>query len=172
MFKNVGKKIMALAQISFFVLSVFMAIVGIKLWVDTEESVYAVLVFLGPVTAWIGSLFVYGFGEMIDNINCIEQNTRDAVCDGEVQDETEDDDGKYEADEVNCESDKSEYEENEEGEEGEEEDGDSEGEDEEDGASFALGNNAITICLSCKYVQHRMNKVCRNCGAIMPGNEE
>ena len=76
MYENIGKKIKLLAQAIFILDSIAAVITGIVLWIDIEEGWCAIVLFGGPVVAWISSWLLYGFGELIDKVCDIERNTR------------------------------------------------------------------------------------------------
>ena len=78
MFSNIGKKLKLLAKIVFIFLSSACVIGGIALVAaNIDLLIIAVPVLLvGPLFAWIGSWFLYGFGELVDKACDIERNTR------------------------------------------------------------------------------------------------
>ena len=76
MYDNIGNKIKDLAIVVFIIEAIASVVAGIALWVDTEEAVYALVVFLGPLVAWISSWLLFGFGEIIVNLDAIEHHTR------------------------------------------------------------------------------------------------
>ena len=80
MYDNIGKKIKVLAQTTFVVLAIASILVGSILWYDQDEPWFALLVFLGPIVAWLLSLMTYGFGEIVDKVCDIEQNIRLDGC--------------------------------------------------------------------------------------------
>ena len=78
MFHNVGKKIKVLAQVMFYIMLVGAVIGGVALISSDDELVPVALGVIagGALFAWIGSVFIYGFGELIDKTAAIERNTR------------------------------------------------------------------------------------------------
>ena len=76
MYDNIGGKIKGLAKATFIVEAIAAVITGIVLWCKTEEGLCALILFCGPIVAWISSWLLYGFGESIDKLCDIEQNTR------------------------------------------------------------------------------------------------
>ena len=76
MYDNIGKKIKGLANATFIVEAILSVITGIALWVTIEEWWCALILFCGLAVAWVSSCFLYGFGEIIDKLCDIEQNTR------------------------------------------------------------------------------------------------
>ena len=75
MYDNIGGKIKGLAKATFIVEAIAAIIVGIVLWVETEEWWCALILFCGPIVAWVSSWLLYGFGEIIDKLCDIEHNT-------------------------------------------------------------------------------------------------
>jgi hypothetical protein len=76
MYDNIGEKIKGLAKATFIVETIASVITGIALWIETEEWWCALILFCGPIVAWVSSWLLYGFGEIIDKLCDIEQNTR------------------------------------------------------------------------------------------------
>ena len=65
--------------------SIIAAIALFSTEVDELAGLGVALLCLGPVIAWVSSLFIYGFGELIDKVTDIEFNT----CLGAVRLKTE-----------------------------------------------------------------------------------
>ncbi len=73
MFKNVGKSIKQVAK-AVFVVEVIVAIIGavylLDVSIDTEEGIYFIWALAsligGFAVAWLSSLMIYGFGELVD----------------------------------------------------------------------------------------------------------
>ena len=76
MYDNIGGKIKGLARATFIVEVIAAAITWMVLWIETEESWCALILFCGPFVALVSSWLLYGFGEIIDKLCDIEQNTR------------------------------------------------------------------------------------------------
>jgi hypothetical protein len=76
MYDNIGEKIKSLAKANFFVEALAAIIVGIVLWIETEEWWCVLIILCGPIVALVSSWLLYGFGEIIDKLCDIEQNTR------------------------------------------------------------------------------------------------
>lgn len=76
MYDNIGRKIKGLAETIFIVEAVLSAIVGIALWAETGVKWCALILFCGPIIAWVSSWLLYGFGEIIDKLCEIEDKTR------------------------------------------------------------------------------------------------
>ena len=81
MYDNIGEKIKGLAKAVFAIGSILFAILGIVLIV-TEEEILIILgvisLVMGPLGCWIGSWFLYGFGELIDKTSLIESGINSA----------------------------------------------------------------------------------------------
>lgn len=75
MFKNIGKKIKGLAKVLFWLLAICSVVIGLYLLDDTD-GISAAIGVGGVLVAWIGSWFLYGFGEIIDKLCEIERYTR------------------------------------------------------------------------------------------------
>lgn len=79
MFDNIGSKIKSLAKIVCWAGIIITVIVGIVMLVsgdDVSSPVGLVLMIAGPIGSWIGSFFVYGFGELIEKATEIAENTK------------------------------------------------------------------------------------------------
>lgn len=79
MYHNIGKKIKFLAKFIFAVMA-FLAFAGSCPFIfdgnDEEILLGFIILIVGSLSAWISSWFMYGFGEIIDKLCCIEKNTR------------------------------------------------------------------------------------------------
>ncbi|GEM_PF-1875635 len=82
MYKNIGKKIKALAVISFIIGAVASIVGAIVLfvlsqeWGAPEEVLIAsgiMLIIIGPLVSWIGSFLIYGYGELVQRTINIEE---------------------------------------------------------------------------------------------------
>jgi len=78
MFNNIGKKIKGLTQTLFWITTIAYIVSGISLCAIDEDLILIglPLMIAGPFLSWIGSFFMYGFGELIDKACDIEKNTR------------------------------------------------------------------------------------------------
>lgn len=79
MFDNIGSKIKSLAKIVCWAGIIITVIAGIVLLAsggDVSSPIGLVLVIAGPISSWIGSFFVYGFGELIEKTSEIAENTK------------------------------------------------------------------------------------------------
>jgi len=87
MYDNIGGKIKGLAKASFIVAAIAEVITGIALMATDEDLIgYGLLVmFVGPIVAWVSSWLLYGFGELIDKASDIERNTRGGERKSEAQ---------------------------------------------------------------------------------------
>ena len=82
MFDHIGSKIKSLAKIvcwAGIIISVLIGIVMLASGGDVSSPIGLVLMFAGPLCSWIGSFFVYGFGELIEKTTEIAENTRPAI---------------------------------------------------------------------------------------------
>ena len=74
-FGNIGKKIKDLAFFVFAIGSILCIAAGIIIfatvdstrWISNNWYIPVLLMVVGPVLMWLGSLFTYGFGELIEN---------------------------------------------------------------------------------------------------------
>lgn len=77
MFANIGGKIKELAKVVCYVGIAISVIAGIGMIVAARNGAmfgmgFAIMVF-GSLFSWIGSFFVYGFGELIENTTVIAE---------------------------------------------------------------------------------------------------
>lgn len=97
MFENVGQKIKGYAK-ALFIAQLIMYIIGgivaLALGIDWDEEYWIfiglVLLALGWAIAWLNSVFIYGFGELIVKATEIERNTRGGEKKSEVQAKVDD----------------------------------------------------------------------------------
>ena len=75
MYDNIGEKIKDLAKASFIVAAIAEVITGIALIATDEDLIgYGLLVmFVGPIVAWVSSWLLYGFGQLIENSDIIAE---------------------------------------------------------------------------------------------------
>ena len=78
MFNNIGKKIKTLAVVICWIGIVGSVLAGIIMCVSDEDMIiFGLLTMIaGALISWIGSFFMYGFGELIDKTAEIAANTR------------------------------------------------------------------------------------------------
>ena len=86
MFKNIGKKFMKLAKVMFWVMLVSFVVSGIALVAvyASYDSYYSVpdylliiglvMLFVGPILAWLSSWGIYSWGNLVDNVQAIREN--------------------------------------------------------------------------------------------------
>lgn len=70
MFKNIGEKIKTLAKLVFVMVSAISVIAGIVLGTSIS-GLFLFIIIVGPVSAWIFSWFLYGFGEIITQLKIL-----------------------------------------------------------------------------------------------------
>ena len=75
MYKNVGKKIMVLAQVFGWLTLVGGIITGIVLMADIDAGIGAVVAG-GSVVLFLASWFPYGFGQLVDDVHELKNNER------------------------------------------------------------------------------------------------
>ena len=86
MFNNVGEKIKAVAKAWFYIgvfLSVVCGLICLLVGLFNEES-FLVLsglssLVIGPFSAWLSTLFLYGFGELIDTNQKLNEAVEDEL---------------------------------------------------------------------------------------------
>ena len=89
MYGNIGNKIKIVGATSFLLESIAAVITGISLMATDDELVpIGILVMLGgPISAYIVSLFIVAFGELVAKTCDIERNTRNAMSQNKVKEE-------------------------------------------------------------------------------------
>ncbi len=78
MYENIGGKIKTLAKVSFWVIAIASIVVGVIL-AGYTKGISLLGALMGAFLAWISTWTLYGFGEIIDKLNAIEKNTRNAT---------------------------------------------------------------------------------------------
>ena len=75
MFAHIGSKIKALTRFAFILSSIVSIITGLSLALYGYGSplIGILLIIVGPLVAWLASLFSYAFGEMFENITVIAE---------------------------------------------------------------------------------------------------
>ena len=68
MFKNSGSKIKGLSIALFVLMVLVFVIYGIKI-MDYDGGTGFIIIVVGLFLAWVYTLFIYGFGELIQNTN-------------------------------------------------------------------------------------------------------
>lgn len=90
MFRNVGQKIKTVAQVFTWLGIVASAFGGIVLIVDGGwELQLGLLVMVGgALLSWLGSLTLYGFGQLIENTEILVRRSRDGEEDTDSESST------------------------------------------------------------------------------------
>ncbi len=77
MFENIGGKIKGLAKVIFWIEAIGLGSWALFFVENMENPLFPLLLAAaGILVAWISSWFLYGFGEIIDKLTEIEENTR------------------------------------------------------------------------------------------------
>ena len=66
MYTKIGKKIKTLATALAIIIAIVCAILGFVFILNEAAGLGCIVLFGGPLVAWISSFFMYGFGELID----------------------------------------------------------------------------------------------------------
>ena len=75
MYNDIGKKFKGLAIGMFWTVAVLSAVAGLVLIMTENLIIGLPTLIVGPLSAWISSWIFYGFGEIIDTLKAIEENT-------------------------------------------------------------------------------------------------
>lgn len=68
MYENIGGKIKSVAVGTFIVEAISAVFSGIAIIVSGEAILLGLLlIIVGPIAAWVGTLILYGFGELVEN---------------------------------------------------------------------------------------------------------
>lgn len=80
MYYNIGSKIKGLAK-AIFIIETISAIIagGIFIFNEGEPIIGLIIIIAGPFAAWISTLLIYGFGELIDKTSEIARNTANSA---------------------------------------------------------------------------------------------
>ena len=78
MFDNPGGKIKTAAVVMFVISTIGSIVGGIVLLSNKAAAIGVVVMLLGPVISWLSGLFVYGFGQLIENTDEIGNDNRSA----------------------------------------------------------------------------------------------
>ena len=73
MFSNIGGKIKVATKVLCWLLIALFVIMGIALLVSGTVLNGIILLIAGPLTVWVSSFVLYGFGELVEN-SCIQTN--------------------------------------------------------------------------------------------------
>ena len=93
LYQDIGKKIKSLAK-GLFVVEAIAAVVGGSIYGASGDEfdffVGIIIIFSGIICAYVSSMFLYGFGEVIDKLTCIESNTRGDVKTNNISNDADD----------------------------------------------------------------------------------
>lgn len=73
MFSNIGGKIKVATKVCCWIMIALFVIVGITLIASGLALYGIVFLIAGPLSTWISSFVLYGFGELVEN-SCIQTN--------------------------------------------------------------------------------------------------
>lgn len=79
MYDDIGGKIKSFAKGSFYVEAIASVLAGLFFLVESEEIWPLFLIICGPIAAWVMSWFIYGYGEIIDRLGYISDNTEQSI---------------------------------------------------------------------------------------------
>ena len=104
LFKNIGEKLQGLAVL-LFILEVFSAIIGgISLIAADDGNVIGpILLFCGPIVAWISSAILFSFGQLVEDVHAIrdkEGTTAEVRIKREEEDKAAEERAKREAEQL------------------------------------------------------------------------
>lgn len=76
MFKNIGDKIKTLAEVICILGIIFSFVIGcILMAINLDFFLKGILIIvLGSLASWIGSFVLYGFGQLVDDVNFLRFN--------------------------------------------------------------------------------------------------
>ena len=75
MFENIGSKLKSVASLSTIVGIIFSCIFGIIIMLGNFLTGFIVAI-VGSLLSWLGSLTMYGLGQLVENTDSIAQNTK------------------------------------------------------------------------------------------------
>lgn len=90
MYSKIGAKIKTLAVVCCIIESILAAIAGIVLSSYGNLGLGTLVLILGPTVAYLFSLLLYGFGELIDKVCNIEKSTRGGEIKSKEQSKVDD----------------------------------------------------------------------------------
>ena len=79
MFDNIGNKIKTLALVTSILTIIACVFVAIYMAIEEQYWYAAGFAILGPLSAWISSFVLYGFGQLIENSDKIANNTEEIL---------------------------------------------------------------------------------------------
>lgn len=87
MYDNIGGKIKKLAKGIFIFEAISLVLTGFILTLTDEDLILpgVLILFIGPLVAWVSSWILYAFGELVDKACDIERNTRGGERKSEAQ---------------------------------------------------------------------------------------
>ena len=74
-YENIGEKIKIVAKVFFIILAILGVFSGIICVLD-GEYLGMLIIIVGPIFAWVSSLSLYGFGQLIENSDIIANEYR------------------------------------------------------------------------------------------------
>ena len=79
-YDNIGGKIKGFAKAIFIIYTVLTLLIGaaILITADEDRAIGIFMILFGPLCSWLGSLVLYGFGEIIDILYDISHSTNGA----------------------------------------------------------------------------------------------
>ena len=82
LYQNIGEKIKRWAIVIFIVEAIASVIGAIVIMVSAEDYwiliVGLLVLFVGPLVAWVSSWLIYGFGELLDTCSIVEYYARNS----------------------------------------------------------------------------------------------
>ena len=75
LYENIGSKIKGLAKGIFLIESIGSVISGLVFLFEEEALLALLLIFIGPLVAWISSWILYAFGQLVENSDSIAIHT-------------------------------------------------------------------------------------------------
>lgn len=83
-FSNIGKKIKLIAMVNLIIGILFSVIVGFMHIFDELVAAGIFFMFFCLFLCWISSLFIYGFGELIEKVSMISNIMNGKFCENKV----------------------------------------------------------------------------------------
>lgn len=73
MFENIGRKIMGLIKVIFWIGVIVCCVYGIILLCDNQIGNGLIVLIGGPILCWISGFIVYGFGQLVEDTRAIKE---------------------------------------------------------------------------------------------------
>lgn len=73
MYENVGSKIKTAALVISIIFMVITVVISLVILIITNQPIWLLLMFLGPLVIWLQSLVMFGFGEIVESVCEIER---------------------------------------------------------------------------------------------------